>query len=297
MHLESTHMIEMESTPESRTRLRWAPEQRLAFIDDRLYWEGSFNRADLIDRFKISVAQASADIAAYRAAAPNNAAYDLKAKSYVAGPSIKPVVSQLDPGQYLAELRARREGIGFDVISATFNILPAEIVPLPARPISREVLREVVLAIKGRQILACTYLSFQEGFTGRRSIEPHTLVFDGMRWHVRARDVKQDDFRDFTLGRISDVVRQGVAEQEPSRDEQWHSWVRLRLAPHPGLTPGQRRAVRADYGFSGNTIDLEVRAALVLSTKRRLRLDLDNQPAISQHLVLLSQTPIGQRPP
>ena len=57
-------------------RLRWAPEQRLEFIEFRLFWDGAVNRSDLMDRFGISEPQASKDLASYRELAANNLQYD-----------------------------------------------------------------------------------------------------------------------------------------------------------------------------------------------------------------------------
>lgn len=38
---------------------RWELEQRLEFIEYRLFWEGGSNRSDLVDEVGVSVAQAS----------------------------------------------------------------------------------------------------------------------------------------------------------------------------------------------------------------------------------------------
>lgn len=51
MHLESSLMIQAESTYDASAALRWGPERRMAYIEERLFWEGSINRADLINRF------------------------------------------------------------------------------------------------------------------------------------------------------------------------------------------------------------------------------------------------------
>ena len=41
--------------PEAADELRWSVERRLAFLEQRLFWEGRVNRADLIERFGVSV--------------------------------------------------------------------------------------------------------------------------------------------------------------------------------------------------------------------------------------------------
>ena len=60
--------------------LRRGIEQRLEFVDFRLFWEGKINRADIIDRFKISIPQASKDLTLYESLAPGNLEYDASGK-------------------------------------------------------------------------------------------------------------------------------------------------------------------------------------------------------------------------
>ena len=42
--------------------IRWGVEQRLEFIEFRLFWEGGINRGDIIEIFGVSVPQASKDL-------------------------------------------------------------------------------------------------------------------------------------------------------------------------------------------------------------------------------------------
>ena len=41
-----------------RSELRWGVEQRLEFIEFRLFWEGHVNRSDVMEQFGLSVNQA-----------------------------------------------------------------------------------------------------------------------------------------------------------------------------------------------------------------------------------------------
>ncbi|HET6807235.1 MAG TPA: hypothetical protein VFH59_17500 [Frateuria sp.] len=64
-------------------RRSYAVEQRLRLIDFLLYQYGSINRSALEFFFGISTPQASLDLRAYLALAPDNAVYDKAAKAYV----------------------------------------------------------------------------------------------------------------------------------------------------------------------------------------------------------------------
>src|SRR5688572_6394184 len=68
--------------PEHVSQVRWGVQRRLEFIDFRLFWDGRFNRRDLVETFGISAQQASADIAQYEAMAQANLAYDKAEKAY-----------------------------------------------------------------------------------------------------------------------------------------------------------------------------------------------------------------------
>ena len=50
---------------EGKPSLRWSVEQKLQFIEFRLFWEGHVNRADLMDTFGVSLNQASGDLNRY----------------------------------------------------------------------------------------------------------------------------------------------------------------------------------------------------------------------------------------
>lgn len=64
--------------------MRWAEQQRMDFIAERLKTEGCLVRADLTAKFGISVPQASIDIRKFRSLNPRAMTYDAKVKCYVA---------------------------------------------------------------------------------------------------------------------------------------------------------------------------------------------------------------------
>lgn len=64
---------------------------RMIWIDARLVGRGTLNRADLMEAFGISVAQAATDLRRYNAAVnPGRLAYDRKAKVYRIASGSKP---------------------------------------------------------------------------------------------------------------------------------------------------------------------------------------------------------------
>src|SRR5579885_1590177 len=99
------------SAPVSDGPLRWSAERRLAFIEERLFWLGAVNRSDLMNRFGVSLGQASADIARYLALEPKGVSYDKTAKRYVADASFRPVLGSPDAARFLGELRLVNAGL------------------------------------------------------------------------------------------------------------------------------------------------------------------------------------------
>ncbi len=116
-------------------------------------------------------------------------------------------------------------------------------------------------------------------------------MFDGFRWHARARDVEENRFRDFVLGRLSEPTLERPALATAEADGDWRTHVELEIAPHPGLALHQRAAIAADYGMEGQRLMLRPRLALVYYVKRRLGLTEGHleRPPRDQHIVLLSE--------
>src|SRR5205807_1047943 len=100
---------------------------------------------------------------------------------------------------------------------------------------------------------------------------------------------------DFVLGRLSRPKPSAEpAASAPQDDTDWHSLVALVIAPHPGLTPAQARAIAIDYGIRGSSMTLQVRRALLFYALKRLGLDLaaGARPAHEQHIALLNRAEV-----
>ena len=251
--------------------LRWSVERRLAFISDRLVWEGRINRADLVVRFGISPNQATADLRRYETAHPGAFVYDTRAKTYRAGSGVgAPDAAQA--ADLLRELRLMAEG----VLPAQDGLLgdppPVGIAEAPLRRVAPVCLHRVVAAIRERRALAAEYRSMSSPKPRRRTLEPHALIFDGFRWHMRAFDCDDGTFKDFVLGRLSEPELANVARSRPEDDEAWRQVVELLIIAHPKLPPAAREAIEMDYGMTDGKLRLTCRRALTWYIKRRLGL-------------------------
>src|SRR6267378_2498623 len=89
---------------------RWGQERRLEFIDFRLRWDRTVNRGELVEYFRISTQQASADLSMYSKLAPKNLEYDKNRKTYRATSNFKPAVARDDVQVFLNQLAALSTG-------------------------------------------------------------------------------------------------------------------------------------------------------------------------------------------
>jgi hypothetical protein len=270
---------------------RWSIERRLAFIEERLFWLGETNRADLVRQFGVSLGQASADIARYLALEPRGVAYDKSAKRYVAGDDFKPALATPDARRLLGELHLVDRGILAPEDTVLGATPPFDAAPVPERKIDALVLRAVLRAIRTRSALDVLYQSMSRPEPMQRTIEPHALAYDGFRWHARAFDRQSGNFRDFVLGRIAKPKAGDPALANPEDDADWRAFIDLVIAPHPRLTPAQAKAIAIDYGIRGRSTVLKVRRALLFYALKRLGLDVaaETRPPNEQHIVLVNR--------
>lgn len=92
------------------------------------------------------------------------------------------------------------------------------------------------------------YSSIKEPAPHIRIISPHSIVKAGPRWHVRAYSQQHQQFRDYTLGRISDVkILDETAKFSMKDDEDWMTEVKVRLVAHPALSWEQQSVIRLEY--------------------------------------------------
>ena len=277
-----------------RSELRWGVEQRLEFIEFRLFWEGHVNRSDVMTQFGLSVNQASADLSRYIGLAPHNMDYDRSLRTYIRQPGFKPVFDKLDAGRYLAQLRSIADGI-LDQDDCWIAGLPEfASAPTPARGVDPATLRSVVNAIRRFEAIEVQYQSLSNPDPRWRWIAPHAIAFDGFRWHARAFCLTDEAFKDFLLSRILDIRGSRESDMAVANDHDWQTQVMLEIGPHPALSETQAKVIALDYEMRGGKAEIMVRRALLYYALRRLGLDVDpdaRRPQ-DQQIVLLNASQI-----
>lgn len=238
-------------------QLPQATRDRIAHIDFTLLFKGEAVRADLVDRFSIAAAQATKDFTLYRELAPDNIEYDQKLKLHKRGEAFEPLFDY-DVVRTLATIS---QGYGDGFTGKVKPPLACE-APYHLNKPNLSIVAKVTEAIHKGKALSITYVSLSSGET-TREIVPHTLVDNGLRWHVRGFDRKHNEFRDFVLTRIkAAVVLEGSTLSETeleTQDRQWNRFVELELVPHPRIEHSE--AIELGYGMTGGVLKVEIRAA------------------------------------
>ena len=258
-------------------QLPQATRDRIAHIDFTLLFKGEAVRADLVDRFSIAAAQATKDFTMYRELAPSNIEYDQKLKLHKRGEAFESLFDY-DVVRTLATIS---QGYGDGFTGKVKPPLACE-APYHLNKPSLSIVAKVSEAIHKGKALRITYVSLSSGET-TREIVPHTLVDNGLRWHVRGFDRKHGEFRDFVLTRIKAAVvleDSTLSEAElETQDRQWNRFVELELVPHPRIEHSE--AIELDYGMAGGVLKVEIRAAIAGYLLRLWNVDCSETACLS----------------
>jgi len=256
--------------------MRWGVEKRLEFIEFRLFWEGGINRADIVDQFGVSVPQASKDLTLYEEKAPGNLIYDKSAKRYRAADEFNPVFMQPNASTYLTHLRESNRGATRASEIWLASAPEHDALPIPHRRVDANVLREVLKAVREGRSIEVFYQSMSAKKPGPewRSITPHALGNDGLRWHVRAFCHVDHKFKDFILSRCIKTRKHGLPGASASDDMFWHDRFAVALAPNPALSESQQSIIAQDFEMKNGRAEVMVRKALLYYFLKRLRLDI-----------------------
>ena len=273
----------LDSGRAPRPDMPWSVSRRMEFLDFRLYWERTVNRKDLVDQFAVSVPQATADLARYREARPDNLHYDRSSKSYVVGDEFNAFVREPTARQYLSRLRLLDDGALYPTETWIRTPPCYETVRLVRRRLDATTLRTVLQAIRDQVALRVKYQSMRSGARWRW-ITPHALVFDGRRWHARAWCNDRRSFVDFVMSRILEIGGSLTHPLDVHADVEWMSHVTLRIGAHPGLDSAQRETIERDFDMMNGELRIEARVCLAYYIERQLNLDLDGDVASPERL-------------
>lgn len=271
--------------------LRRGIEQRLEFIEFRLFWDGDVNRIDVMRQCGVSVNQASSDLNRYIALAPGNMGHDKSARTDVCGSDFDCRFRPPDAAHYLSQLCVVADDLLESEDCRIPDPPPYASAPTPVRGVDPVKLRSVAGAIRRSEALRARYQSPSGPEPQWRWIAPHAIAFDGLRWRTWALCLTADCFQDFLLSQVLEIRGSRETEASPDDDRDWHSAVALQIALHPELPEAQAKVISLNYGMRSGKAKIKVRRVLSFCALRRLALDADPTARGSQdqRIVLLNR--------
>ena len=268
---------------------RWDLLLRYRLIEIIALWEGRLTTNHLCNSFGIGRQQASKDINNYlNDIAPNNLHYDKNLKGYTPSAQFTPVLTTGNADEYL-HILSRNQDISHSFEGLDLQLANTELMPIPQRNINPQILRPIVRAAREEKRVELGYTSLNSPSIEERIIEPHTLVFTGLRWHVRAYCEKNRDFRDFVLSRfrgLPEILDKALVS--PEEDKKWHKKITLNIKADPRLSPAQRKVIAEDYGMSRGLLKINTRASLVEYVLQSLNIDprkIEPKPEAQQIII------------
>ncbi|MDR9752954.1 WYL domain-containing protein [Pseudomonas sp. SZMC_28357] len=278
----------MKRTPDIK-QVRWDLALRYRLIETVVWWEGRLTTGHLIQSFGISRQQASKDINTYmNDHAPQNLTYDKKIKGYVPSKVFKPRFIDDSANAYL-HLLNQTHSRAPHVEGLALAYAHTLVLEVPDRTIRPEVLRPLLKACRDSEVIAVEYVSLANPAPEIRLIAPHTLIYTGMRWHVRAYCEKNREYRDFVLSRLrGEPEFERKTENLIASDDDWNTEVEVIIEPDSRLKPEQKAIIEADFGMQDGTLVIPTRRALVKYVLQRFQIDpkkLDPKAAAQQIVV------------
>lgn len=269
-------MTQTVSSLNSQSKIRWDLLQRYKMIEIIALWEGRLTTNVLTNAFSISRQQASKDINTYNGILnPNQLEYDKTLKGYKPVKHFKPVFTQGITDEYLQLISNHSEISNVNTITLTNNEFPSMILKVPDSPhINPQMIHGLVTAVRQKKRIEVGYVSLRTPQPSKRIITPHTLIYSGFRWYVRAYCEKRNDFINFVLSRLrGEPELLGKAEYTISQDKFWNTPVTIEIIPDPRLSEEKQKIIEYDYGMQNKKLNIKTNAALVDYILKLLRID------------------------
>lgn len=269
----------------------WFWKQRQKMIEIVALWTGRVNTRDLTDFFGVTRQQASLDINDYVQTCPNNLYYSRTERFYLAASSFNPHYTRGVIDEYLAYVH-ECDNLGF-------TSLPIESLPKHPHYVNPRNLQTLLASIRAGRGVMANYRSMQHPDGSLRVIHPHSIVYSGFRWHVRAFCELRQNFLDFNLTRFADARL--LEDKTPEaygqgHDEKWNKIVTVRIGPNPNLSEQERVLLDKEFNMSRGVLAINSRACLVQYVLQAYQVDLVMVPGQErkQRLVLLNKDVLSE---
>ncbi len=248
--------------------LRDTQRERLFYIEFLALFTGQVRRKDLVARFGISEPAATKDFSSYVEIAPKVIEYDLRKKCYVY--TNGKTLFKHDINQALFSLAGER-AIAIDSNHA--KRLPSWIDSSIKRNLSLKTVSTITRCIFQHSKMETDYVSLSSG-SQTRELSPMTIVHDGLRWHVRCYDYKNNEYRDYNLTRFKSAKETDSSNILLDDDTEWNKEVTIQLVPHPKSEHPE--TIIMDYDIKKNIKSIKLKICLIGYFLRQWNIDFSD---------------------
>lgn len=252
---------------------------RLRYIEFCLRFLGSFTRADLVKKFGIGTAAASKDIAEYKKLMPGNISELSNSKNYFLSENWEELF-EFKSSEVLAQLT------GKEIQANSKSYISNEIFDIIDEP-NIDVVTAITKGIIQKCPIKSDYVSVTSG-PSEKILIPHSYMFNGSRWHLRAYDRTKGRFADLVISRFKSAhsIKEPVLPKElKSEDVQWNRQVDLEIIPHPSLKDPS--GVLNEFNMTDGVLRKRIRASSVGYFLQKLPVDCSKSPIMGEHFFRL----------
>lgn len=262
----------------SKETLTW--DQTLLFRLSKivLQWEGRLTTNHLCSAFNIGRKQATKNINRYIGEfSPTGLEYDRKPKGYKPTADFKPTFSQGSINEYLHLLYQDMAQ------TSTLSLMDlryghTKVLDVPLHHVDPPIVRGLVQAARNQLRVDVDYASLSSEVVSGRNIVPHTLIYDGIRWHVRAYCDKRGEYLDFVMSRFRGVPE--LLDASPhgrEQDAEWNTHIEVVVIPNPCISPDKQQIIAEDYAMQYGQLRFIRRLSLVHYAQDRMQVSYDSQ--------------------
>lgn len=132
--------------------------------------------------------------------------------------------------------------------------------------------RTVTLVDRKRGTIHLVLISLSSEEQSGRNIVPHTLVYDGIRWHVRAYCEKKGEYLDFVMSRFrGEPELLDASSLGRDQDLEWNTQVTAVVTPNPCLSKGKQAIISSNYAMTDGKLLIRQRIPLMHYALERLQ--------------------------
>ena len=254
--------------------------QSFSIIENLAYWEGGLNASILGAFLGIAPSNARKYIKEYQTQYPKNLIYNSSnpEKLFEAQPEFECKVITGKWADYVQFISANKTYQSF-----------IDLGPHALQHVQPSIFRQINFAIRKHNALTIIYHSRSRPDGRIRVIHPHAIASSGLRWHCRAYDPEDNEYKDFNLGRIGKVIRQEPSEPNHSNDLKWFKFESLVVGPNNKLDDAFQAIVMRDYGREKN-FTIKIRQSMVpyFLQFHNVSIDVENDNPHEKPLMLVN---------